>query len=203
VASNEYHFTTNWRLDATLEEIAAVLSDPTDLPRWWPAVYLEVRELERGDERGVGKVVDLYTKGWLPYTLRWQFRVSAIEPGRSVTLEAWGDFVGRGVWSFAQEGQAALVTYDWRVRADKPLLRRFSALLKPLFSANHEWAMRQGERSLRLELARRRAGTAEERAAIPPPPAGTGTSRTPLLVTLLALAVLYAVLRALRSRAAL
>ena len=51
------------------------------------------------------------------------------------------------------------VTYDWRLRAEKPLLRSLSFLLKPLFEANHRWAMAQGEESLRLELARRRATT--------------------------------------------
>ena len=48
-----------------------------------------------------------------------------------------------------------LLTYDWRIRADKPLLGWFSPILRPLFAWNHRWAMRQGERSLRRELARR------------------------------------------------
>jgi hypothetical protein len=48
------------------------------------------------------------------------------------------------------------VTYDWRVKAEKPLLRYISFLLKPVFAANHRWAMRQGEQSLQRELARLR-----------------------------------------------
>jgi hypothetical protein len=36
--------------------------------------------------------------------------------------------------------------------------------LKPIFGANHQWAMRTGEESLKLELMRRRATTPEERA---------------------------------------
>ena len=60
------------------------------------------------------------------------------------------------------------MVYDWRIHAEKPLLRTFSFMLKPIFSANHHWAMRMGEQSLKLELARRHARTAEERARVPP-----------------------------------
>ena len=70
---------------------------------------------------------------------------------------ASGDFDGRGVWTFEQDGAFVDITYDWRLSAEKPLLRNLSFLLKPLFEANHRWAMAQGEESLKLELARRRA----------------------------------------------
>jgi hypothetical protein len=66
------------------------------------------------------------------------------------------------------------VTYDWLLRADKPLLRRLSWLLKPIFAANHRWAMARGEESLKLELARRRAETPEERARVPAPAGPVG-----------------------------
>jgi hypothetical protein len=63
--------------------------------------------------------------------------------------------------------------YDWRIRADKPLLRYGSFVFRPIFGANHRWAMARGEESLNLELRRRRAQTEEERAAIPAPPRPT------------------------------
>ena len=181
MATNDYHFISRWRVPGSVEEIAAIIADAGGLTRWWPSVYLAVRELEPGDASGLGKVIDLYTKGWLPYTLRWQFRVTELRAD-GFAIEAWGDFVGRGIWSFAQEGPTAIVTYDWRIRADKPLLRRLSFLLKPIFAANHRWAMEQGERSLKLELARRRAGTPEQRAAVPAPPGPTTISPIPLLL---------------------
>jgi len=55
-------------------------------------------------------VIDLYTKGWLPYTLRWQFRVTESNPPLGFTIEAWGDFVGRGIWTFEQDGDVVNVT---------------------------------------------------------------------------------------------
>jgi hypothetical protein len=175
---NNYHFITHWRIKGKIEEVSDILGDGLGLKRWWPSVYLGVKELEPGDERGVGRVISLYTKGWLPYNLRWQFRVTESRSPHGFTLEAWGDFNGRGIWTLEQQGEWVNVTYDWKIRADKPLLKYFSFLMKPIFSANHHWAMAKGEESLRLELARRHAKTPEERARIPAPPGPTWPTRT-------------------------
>jgi hypothetical protein len=187
---NEYHFITHWTLDSTPEEITEILGDAPGLARWWPSVYLRVDELESGDVQGVGKVVDLYTKGWLPYTLRWQFTVTEARNPYGFTLVASGDFVGRGTWTFQRAERGVRVTYDWKIRADKPLLKYGSFLMKPLFAWNHRWAMRQGEESLRLELRRRHAATAAERAAVPSPPGATQFSPLWMLVGATALLVL-------------
>jgi hypothetical protein len=157
MVSNDYHFVTRWRVQGTVSEVYDLLSHAVDLPRWWPSVYLEVQELEQGDPNGIGKVVSLHTRGWLPYTLHWQFRVTDARPPLGYTLQAWGDFVGRGIWNFAQDGAFVDIGYDWKIRAEKPLLRYLSFVLKPIFAANHRWAMAQGERCLSAELARRRS----------------------------------------------
>lgn len=183
MAVNDYHFVTHWRVQSTCEEVFHILTDE-DLTRWWPSVYLEVKRLKEGDASGVGAEIDLYTKGWLPYTLRWQFRISDIDKPQTFTLQAQGDFVGRGIWTLAQDGEWVDVTYDWKIHANKPLLRYLSPLLKPLFSANHRWAMRKGEESLKLELARRHARTDEERTRIPPPPPPTPVGLLPFLKSL-------------------
>ena len=178
--ANEYHFVTHWRVPGTVAEVAEVLSDAGDLPRWWPAVYLDVQETKPGDEDGMGKEVALYTRGWLPYTLRWQFRVTEADYPHSFALESWGDFVGRGEWQLRQNGRFVDVTYDWRIQAEKPLLRTLSFLLRPIFAANHRWAMARGEESLRLELARRAAARQQatdgrtQTRPIPPPPGPPG-----------------------------
>jgi hypothetical protein len=173
MSANHYQFITTWRVQASLEEINAIIGNAPDLVRWWPSVYLDVRELASGDSRGLGKVVSLYTKGWLPYTLRWQFGVSDVNYPHGFTLTAWGDFVGCGIWTFEPDDDHVIIQYDWKISAEKPLLKYFSLIMKPIFSANHHWAMARGEESLKLELARRHARTPEQRAAVPPPPAAT------------------------------
>jgi len=61
-------------------------------------------------------------------------------------------------------------------------------IMKPIFSANHRWAMAKGEESLRLELARRRAATATDRTAITAPPQATAIPAVPLAVRAIMLA---------------
>ena len=173
MADNAYHFVTHWRVRGTCAEVADILGETAQLSRWWPAVYLAVDVLRPGGAHGLGERVNLITKGWLPYTLRWQSTVAEQRYPYGSTIEACGDFVGRGDWTFEQDGDVVNVTYDWNIRAEKPLLRKLTPVLRPLFSANHRWAMAQGQRSLDLELQRRRARSDEERAAIPPPPGPT------------------------------
>jgi hypothetical protein len=200
MATNDYHFVTHWRVRGTVEDVTEILRYGRDLPRWWPAVYLSAQEVEPGDADGIGTQVDLYTKGWLPYTIRWRaISVEAHHP-HGFSLETSGDFVGAGEWNFAQDGDWVDVTYDWRVRADKPLLRYGAFLFRPLFAFNHRWAMSTGEESLRLELARRRAATPAERAQVPAPPGPTPAFSPSWLLPVAALLVGGAGLRYLRRR---
>ena len=179
MASNEYHFISDWQVEGTVEEVSAIITDTASLPRWWPSVYLGVTVLQPGLEDGSGKVVKLLTRGWLPYSLDWTLRVMESQHPHGFTLQVEGDFNGRGIWRFVQDGPRVLISYDWKIRADKPLLRTLSFAFKPVFEANHRWAMERGEQSLTLELARRRARSADQLAAIPPPP---GPARLPALL---------------------
>jgi len=145
---NDYRFETRWRVPATPEEVSEILGDAMSLPRWWPAVYLEVRETGP-------KVYALHTRGRLPYTLRWSFRETRSNAPYGFSLEAWGDLEGTGVWTFTRDGDHTAIHYLWIVHARKPLLRWLSPLLKPVFAANHHWAMARGEESLMREIARR------------------------------------------------
>ena len=140
------------------------------------------QELEPGESNHIGKVISVRAVGWLPYTLKIDFRTVESRYPQGFTLEAEGDFEGSGVWSIEERGAWVHVTYDWQIEAKKPLLRLLSPVARPVFAANHRWAMRQGEESLKLELTRRRAATELERALVPPPPRPTTTSSVPLLL---------------------
>jgi hypothetical protein len=159
--TNDYVFVSHWRVEASIEEVSEILQDALSLPRWWPSVYLAVREIEpgRAGGHGEGRVIELHTRGWLPYTLRWRFRVTETHLPYGFSLEAWGDLVGSGEWTLNQAGPVAEIVYDWRVRADKPLLRYLSFIFRPIFAANHRWAMARGEESLKRELLRRHAAS--------------------------------------------
>lgn len=177
---NDYEFLTVWRVAGTIAEVRAVLSDGRTLPQWWPSVYLSVVPRTEGDADGVGSVTDLHTTGWLPYTLKWSLTITEPITDKGFALSADGDLRGTGRWTFEQNGPEVEITYHWQVSATKPLLRRLSWLLKPVFAANHHWAMDRGQESLRLEMRRRRAGSELARADVPRPPGPTfsGLNRT-------------------------
>ncbi len=171
MTTNDYHFIDRWRVEGDLKEVADILEDALSLPRWWGSVYFEVKEIEPGGEHGIGKLISLRAGGWLPYTLRINFRTVESRYPRGFSMDATGDLEGRGFWTFEPDGPFVNVTYDWTIRPNKPIIEKFSFLLKPIFRSNHNWTMKRGEESLKLELMRRRANLNEETSAVPAPPA--------------------------------
>jgi hypothetical protein len=173
MASNRYEFVTRWRVEGSREDVFRVLEDTPGLVRWWPAVWLKVEQLQPPDESGVNSRYRLTSKGWLPYILAWNMTTTEKRFPERLALAADGDFRGTGVWTLTQDGGFADIVYTWEIVADKALLKYLSFLFKPIFRANHNWAMRKGLESLKLELARSRVATDTERVAIPPPPGPT------------------------------
>lgn len=161
-----FHFITNWELPTMVGEVYPIIKDSSRLSEWWPSVYLEVKTIKDGNTSGIGKIVSLYTKGYLPYTLRWTFEVMEVITNEKIALRAFGDLNGKGVWTFKQEGKICKVSYDWDISFDKPYLSKLTCLLRPIFSFNHKWAMKRGLESLQLEIRRKRG---EQNVPTPPP----------------------------------
>lgn len=156
MASNDYVFLTEWRVDAPRDLVYDILSDGGDYPRWWPEVYLAARVERPADGGDIGTKVHLHTKGWLPYTLTWTAETVRIDRPAGFEISAVGDFNGKGIWTFTEEGATTHIRFDWILRAEKPLIRAFSFCLKPIFKWNHRWAMERGYERLQKEIARRR-----------------------------------------------
>lgn len=155
--SADFVLVSDWAVAGTLDEVSAILSEPDAMPRWWPEVYLSVRVVEPGDADGLGRVVDVVSRGWLPYTLRWRGRVTEVDPPHGWTIEASGDLAGRGVWRMDEADGRVHVRYTWEVAVEAPVLRALAPVLRQAFAANHRWAMARGEAGLAREIARRRA----------------------------------------------
>jgi uncharacterized protein YndB with AHSA1/START domain len=163
--ANHYEFLTEWRVRAPIQLVYDILREGKEYPRWWPDVYLGAQSEPSGRADHVGDRVHLLTKGWLPYRLRWTATSERFDPPREIEISASGDFDGRGVWRLDEQGDETHVTFDWRLRADKPLLRLLSPVFKPLFKWNHRWAMNKGRVRLGEEVARRLAERGEQKSA--------------------------------------
>jgi hypothetical protein len=133
-----------------------IISDSENLPKWWPAVYLDLKVIQKGDNDGKNKILSVYTKGWLPYTLQWEITSINVSPQKCIEIKANGDLQGNGMWIFLPSSQGTTIIYNWSVNANKPFLKYMSFILKPIFAANHNWAMKQGLKSLELEIRRRK-----------------------------------------------
>lgn len=153
--TNEYYMPTEWRVRGSVQEVYDICSDFLDYQRWWPEVYLNIQPAGI-DEETKSERYALLTRGKLPYKLRWTSCKTHEDAPRTLSLKASGDLAGRGTWRFEQDGEYVIARFDWYVNAEKPLLKRLSWLMKPIFRSNHDWAMRKGLESLDRELSRRR-----------------------------------------------
>lgn len=76
--------------------------------------------VQPGGADGLEAVVDLHTKGWLPYTLRWTLHITEPITDTGFVLRATGDLEGTGRWTFTHDGAEVRITYDWRLHASTP-----------------------------------------------------------------------------------
>jgi mannose-6-phosphate isomerase-like protein (cupin superfamily)/uncharacterized protein YndB with AHSA1/START domain len=137
-SSREYYFVDEWDVAAAPEATFAALADARTYPEWWRPVYLDV---DADGPPALGKVSRQRFKGRLPYHLRTRSRIVELEPPRVVAAEVDGDLRGRGVWTLTPIPGGTHVRFDWRVHADRPLLRLLTPVLRPAFRWNHNWAI--------------------------------------------------------------
>lgn len=155
--SATYSFVDDWYIDGDIEEVADILTDAPAYARWWSSVYREVSVEEPGDGDGIGKVLDIRATGWLPYGLRFRAEITEANLPGGFSMDVTGDFVGTGTWTLEERGSIVHARFTWRVEVTKPIVRYFSGLFRPIFAANHRWAMRRGEEAIHRELERRRS----------------------------------------------
>ena len=170
MTGSDYHFLTRWELEASSQEIFDLIADAPSYPRWWPSIFLEAHVLEPGDERGVGRLVQVRTATPLLLTLQWRYLVTAVQRPARFAVETSGDLEGVGLWSFEARDPRAVARFHWRGRVTRTPFRQLPTFLGPLGRACHRWAMERGFTSLLLEVWRRRTDDQDARDWLPSPP---------------------------------
>jgi hypothetical protein len=170
MTGSDYHFLTRWELEASSQEIFDLIADAPSYPSWWPSVFLDARVLEPGDERGVGRLVEVRTATPLLFTLRWRYRVTAAHSPDRLAVEASGDLEGLGLWTFEGRDRKTVARFHWRGRVTRAPFHQLPTFLRPLARASYRWAMERGFTSLLLEVWRRRTDDQEARDWLPRPP---------------------------------
>jgi uncharacterized protein YndB with AHSA1/START domain/quercetin dioxygenase-like cupin family protein len=152
VASSEYEFVDEWDVAAPPEAVYDALADARTYPRWWRPTYLDV---QADGPPAVGAVSRHRFKGRLPYVLKVRSRITRHEPPHVVSTEVDGDLRGQGTWTLTQTDAGTHVRFDWRVFADRPLLRLLTPIARPAFRANHAWAIARAMEGLEPYAAAR------------------------------------------------
>ena len=139
--ASEYVFIDEWDVDAPQEAVFAALADASTYPHWWKPVYIDV---EADGPPAVGCTSKQHFKGRLPYTLRTTSEIVRYEPPREFEVSVVGDLTGRGVWTLSEADDGRIhIHFDWRVIADRPLLRYLTPVLRPVFRWNHNWSVKR------------------------------------------------------------
>jgi mannose-6-phosphate isomerase-like protein (cupin superfamily)/uncharacterized protein YndB with AHSA1/START domain len=152
-ASREYVFVDEWDVAAPRDAVFDAIADARSYPTWWRPVYIDV---EADGEPALGNVSRQRFKGRLPYQLRTRSTIVRLESPELIAGDVDGDLRGRGTWTLTEIAGGTHVRFDWRVHADRPLLRALTPLLRPLFRWNHNWAIARAIDGLE-PYARRRA----------------------------------------------
>jgi hypothetical protein len=169
MADFEQRFRSRWRLPGEAGEVFDVLLEAAAYALWWGSVHASARMIRAGDARGEGRVVELVSGARVPLLLRSRLTFTRIERPFACALSLEGDVQGQGEWRLVQDGPYVEARLAWRVRTRNRAAGAALLVLAPLLQAEYGWAMRKGEIAIQLELRRRHAATARERAMVPYP----------------------------------
>jgi hypothetical protein len=158
MATNYYVFVDKFVAPCDVETAYQYIKQIEDYPRWWGKVYKKIVKLKDAPPDTPGAKHLVTFGGFLPYTLTIESEVTHIERLRRIEFDASGDLEGKGVWQFKPVAGGTEITFDWRVAANKPVIRAFSFLLKPLFKANHAYCVRKANEGIRKDLALKQEG---------------------------------------------
>jgi len=152
MAANYYIFTDKFTVPCDAATAYNYISDIEDYPRWWGKVYKKIIKLKNVPAGQPGAKYAVTVGGFLPYTLTIENEVTSVEKPHLIRFDADGDLQGKGAWTFREIAGGTEVTFDWRVAANKKLIRVFSFLLKPLFKANHAFCVRKAKEGMTNDL---------------------------------------------------
>ncbi|MEI7925556.1 MAG: SRPBCC family protein [Chloroflexota bacterium] len=147
----QYHFVTNWNVEAPIERVFEVILDSLAWPEWWHGVT-HVEAVTPGDADGVGDVRRYTFRSVLPYALTFDVRSTLVDPPGRLFGDASGQLVGRGRWFLVPTAEGTSIRYEWDVSTTEWWMNLAGPIAGAVFSWNHDVIMRWGEQGLRARL---------------------------------------------------
>jgi len=141
----KYKFNTNWKFEADIDHVWALISE-FKYGDWWPGVSAE--KIGNGGPDGIGDRYRSVFRTKLPYQLAFESEVISKTAPNSLEIKASGELEGRGTWKLTQENQIVHVQYVWEVNTNKKWMNALAPILRPAFVWNHDQVMDAGAKGL-------------------------------------------------------
>ena len=146
-----YIFVDKFAVPCNIATAYEYISNTEDYPRWWK-VYKKVSRLNNTPPDLPGAKSVMIVGGFLPYTLTIENEITSADKPYLICFNACGDLKGKGIWILREIAEGTEITFDWRIEANKKVIRWFSFLLKPLFRANHTFCIRKANEGIINDL---------------------------------------------------
>ncbi|MDH3645043.1 MAG: SRPBCC family protein [Gammaproteobacteria bacterium] len=151
----EYHLVSNWKLNATVDQVWAILDDPATWPQWWPC--WQSVEVRPNQAIRVGSRINARVHGKLPYSLPIELEVSHWDAPALSQYSCEGSLSGSGACRISNDGVHTEVEFDWNVGTTNWLFNLLGRLgfIKKMIRNNHAFVMAQGQAGIDKRLAAR------------------------------------------------
>jgi hypothetical protein len=146
--SHHYHFSSVWKVDASLEKAWNIIKHPENWTQWWKGV-LKAEIISAGGENGIRKKHAFIWQSFIPYKLHFTSEVIRIQELKYIEAKVEGELEGTGTWYFSNHRNETVIRFDWKVATAKTWMNLFAPVLKPVFIWNHNWLMKQGEKGIK------------------------------------------------------
>jgi hypothetical protein len=157
MATNYYVFVDKFTVPCNLETAYQYIKQVEGYPGWWGEVYKKVEKLKDAPPDTAGAKYRVTVGGFLPYALTIENETTLIDRPNRIEFVAFGDLEGKGIWLFKPVTDGTEITFDWRVAANKFIIKALSFLLKPLFRANHVCCVRKAKVGMQQDLQQRQS----------------------------------------------
>ena len=145
--SAPFRFDRIWTFPVPPAELWAVLERTDDYVTWWSWL----REFS-SDGLYAGSRARCLIQAPLPYALRCDIQVLAVEPGVSIATQVGGDLRGPARLDVAADPAGSTARLSWSLELGNPVLDRLARFGRPLMSWAHDVVVALG-----VDQFRRRA----------------------------------------------
>jgi hypothetical protein len=145
-------YSGSFEFDSSPEELWTALQRVDLFESWWPWI----RDVSlTGDALSLGSVISFVIDPPIPYRLRVTVNVVESVDGTFLAGDVTGDLHGTGSLRFAESGDGATATTEWKVEVSNPALRTVIRLARPFLLWAQRWAVEVSLRGFRRYLSDR------------------------------------------------